>query len=107
MKEQGVLNEEDLMIIDKAFRELSIEQLIERLIDALERSRTTGVLVHTIDETASILKVKRNTVLNLIHRTQELSSCKVGRELRIRDEDLKRFLAGRAGPCVDDTRSMP
>ena len=37
MKEQGVLNEEDLMIIDKAFRELSIEQLIERLIEALER----------------------------------------------------------------------
>ena len=107
MKEQGVLNEEDRMKIDKAFRELSIEQLIERLIDALERSRRTGVLVHTIDETASILKVKRNTVLNLIHRTQELSSCKVGRGLRIRDEDLKRFLAGRARPCVDDTRSMP
>ena len=107
MKEQGVLNEEDRMKIDKAFRELSIEHLIERLIDALERSRRTGVLVHTIEETASILKVKRNTVLNLIHRTQELSSCKVGRELRIRDEDLKRFLAGRVGPCVDDTRSMP
>ena len=107
MKEQGVLNEEDLMIIDKAFRELSIEQLIERLIDALERSRRTGVLVHTIDEAAALLKVKRSTIENLIHRTQELSSCKVGRELRIRDEDLKRFLAGRARPCVDDTRNMP
>ena len=105
MKEQG-LNKEDLGRIDKAFRELSINNFLERLVETFERSRRTEVLVHTIDEAASILKVKRNTVLNLIHRTQELSACKVGRELRIRDEDLKRFLAGRARPCVDDTRSM-
>ena len=101
-----VLNKEDLGRIDKAFRELSINNFLERLVETFERSRRTEVLVHTIDEAASILKVKRNTVLNLIHRTQELSACKVGRELRIRDEDLKRFLAGRARPCVDDTRSM-
>ena len=106
MKEKG-LNKEDLRRIDKAFRELSINNFLERLVETFERSRRTEVLVHTIDEAASILKVKRNTVLNLIHRTQELSACKVGRELRIRDEDLKRFLAGRARPCVDDTRSMP
>ena len=106
MKEKG-LNKEDLGRIDKAFRELSINNFLERLVETFERSRRTEVLVHTIDEVAFILKVKRNTVLNLIHRTQELSACKVGRELRIRDEDLKRFLAGRAGPCVDDTRSMP
>mgnify|MGYP001346664665 CR=1 FL=1 len=105
MKEKG-LNKEDLVRIDKAFRELSINNCLERLVETFERSRRTEVLVHTIDEAASILKVKRNTVLNLIHRTQELSACKVGRELRIRDEDLKRFLAGRARPCVDDTRSM-
>ena len=105
MKEKG-LNKEDLGRIDKAFRELSINNFLERLVETFERSRRTDVLVHTIDEAASILKVKRNTVLNLIHRTQELSACKVGRELRIRDEDLKRFLAGRARPCVDDTRSM-
>ena len=106
MKNQEMLNEEDWMRIDDALKEISIERLIERLINEMERSRRTEVLVHTIDEAASILKVKRNTVLNLIHRTQELSSCKVGRELRIRDEDLKRFLAGRARPCVDDTRRM-
>ena len=105
MKKKG-LNKEDLGRIDKAFRELSINNFLERLVETFERSRRTEVLVHTIDEAASILKVKRNTVLNLIHRTQELSACKVGRELRIRDEDLKRFLAGRARPCVDDTRSM-
>ena len=105
MKEKG-LNKEDLGRIDKAYRELSINNFLERLVETFERSRRTEVLVHTIDEAASILKVKRNTVLNLIHRTQELSACKVGRELRIRDEDLKRFLAGRARPCVDDTRSM-
>ena len=105
MKEKG-LNKEDLGRIDKAFRELSINNFLERLVETFERSRRTEVLVHTIDEAASILKVKRNTVLNLIHRTQELSACKVGRELSIRDEDLKRFLAGRARPCVDDTRSM-
>ena len=105
MKEKG-LNKEDLGRIDKAFRELSINNFLERLVETFERSRRTEVLVHTIDEAASILKVKRNTVLNLIHRPRELSACKVGRELRIRDEDLKRFLAGRARPCVDDTRSM-
>ena len=105
MKEKG-LNKEDLGRIDKAFRELSINNFLERLVETFERSRRTEVLVHTIDEVAFILKVNRNTVLNLIHRTQELSACKVGRELRIRDEDLKRFLAGRARPCVDDTRRM-
>ena len=83
MKEKG-LNKEDLGRIDKAFRELSINNFLERLVETFERSRRTEVLVHTIDEAASILKVKRNTVLNLIHRTQELSACKVGRELRIR-----------------------
>ena len=107
MKEKEGLNEEDFMRIDKAYQELFLKGLLERLVDSLERSKRTEVLVHTIDEAAAILKVKRNTVLNLIHRTQELSACKVGRELRIRDEDLKRFLAGRARPCVDDTRSMP
>ena len=107
MKDQEALNEEDFMRIDNASREIFLKGLLERLVDSLERSKRTEVLVHTIDEAAALLKVKRSTIENLIHRTQELSSCKVGRELRIRDEDLKRFLAGRARPCVDDTRSMP
>ena len=106
MKEKEILNEEDWKKINEASQGLSMKCLVERLLNTIERCRKTSVLVHTIDEVALILKVKRNTVLNLIHRTQELSACKVGRELRIRDEDLKRFLAGRARPCVDDTRRM-
>ena len=78
MKNKEMLNQEDWMKIDEAVREISIGRLIERLINEMERSRRTEVLVHTIDETASILKVKKSTVLNLIHRTQELSTCKVG-----------------------------
>ena len=61
MKKKG-LNKEDLGRIDKAFRELSINNFLERLVETFERSRRTEVLVHTIDEAASILKVKRNTV---------------------------------------------
>jgi excisionase family DNA binding protein len=107
VKETEGLNSEDRMRVEEASQELFLKGLLERLVDSLERSKRTEVLVHTIDEAAAILKVKRSTIENLIHRTRELSSCKAGRELRIRDEDLKRFLAGRARPCVDDTRSMP
>ena len=72
MKEKEGLNEEDFMRIDKAYQELFLKGLLERLVDSLERSKRTEVLVHTIDEAAAILKVKRSTIENLIHRTQEL-----------------------------------
>ena len=84
--------------------EAQLERLAELIAVKIDSGRSPGLMVHTIDEAAALLKVKRSTIANLIHRTQELSACKVGRELRIRDEDLKRFLAGRARPCVDDTR---
>ena len=61
MKNQEMLNEEDWMRIDEASREISIERLIERLINEMERSRRTEVLVNTINEAASILKVKKGT----------------------------------------------
>ena len=54
MKEKEALNEEDFMRIDNACRGIFLKGLLERLVDSLERSKRTEVLVHTIDEAAAL-----------------------------------------------------
>ena len=105
MIRQG-LTKEDQEAFASVKEELRLERLVRMIARSIERSGRPAVVVYTVDEVAGILKVKRSTVGNLIHRTRELSACKVGRELRIREEDLRRFLASRAGSRVKETRSL-
>lgn len=53
------------------------------------------IVLHTIPETAQILKVSVKTVRRMID-ARELLACRVGQQLRINDSDLRAFLnAGR------------
>ena len=50
------------------------------------------IKMYSIDEVASMLGVNRNTVRRMLIRG-ELKGLKVGRLWRIKEEDLKEFLA--------------
>jgi len=50
-------------------------------------------MVHTIEEVAEILKVSRRTVEGHLYEKRDLPYLKVGREVRIREKDLKSFLS--------------
>jgi len=55
--------------------------------------------MYSIDEVASMLGVNRNTVRRMLIRG-ELKGIKVGRLWRIKEEDLKEFLA------IDDNEEL-
>ena len=57
------------------------------------------VKMYSIDEVASMLGVNRNTVRRMLIRG-ELKGLKVGRLWRIKEEDLKEFLA------IDDDEEL-
>ena len=50
------------------------------------------IVLHTIPETAEILKVSEKTVRRMIE-ARELVAHRVGQQLRINDNDLRAFLA--------------
>lgn len=50
--------------------------------------------VYTAQEVADKLKIKKSTVYDLIKRG-ELSSSKVGKQLRVSEEQLSQYLKGR------------
>lgn len=83
--------------------ELPFTKFLEYLTDVVHSTPK----VYTIPEVAKILKSKESTVKNLIHRSKELPACTIGRELRIREEDLKKFLANRVSLCVYDQGVLP
>ena len=58
--------------------------------------------IYTVKEVARILKCGEETVKNHLWRSRDLRYCKVGREARIREEDLKEFIEKRLVPCVLD-----
>lgn len=50
-------------------------------------------MTYTVEEVAQILKVSVQTVRNLI-RDKKLRAFRVGIQLRVRKEDLDRFMSG-------------
>lgn len=58
------------------------------------RPRPTDPLVHTVEETAGLLKVSPTTVHKLIQR-QQLGSVQIGVRRLIPDADLHLFIAER------------
>ncbi len=57
------------------------------------------VMVYTVDETASILKVKKKTVYRLVER-EMLKASKALRHLRITSKSLEEFLARTTGEVI-------
>ena len=66
----------------------------------IEEKQDSIPQVYTKEEVAEILKCKIKTVEGHLYGARDLSYLKVGREVRIRVEDLREFLENRLTPCV-------
>ncbi len=73
--------------------EAQLERLAELIAVKIDSGRSLGLMVHTIEEVAEILKVSRRTVEGHLYEKRDLPYLKVGREVRIREKDLKSFLS--------------
>jgi excisionase family DNA binding protein len=73
--------------------EAQLERLAELIAVKIDSGRSLGLMVHTIEEVAEILKVSRRTVEGHLYEKRDLPYLKVGREVRIREMDLKSFLS--------------
>ena len=78
-----------------ADEDLKLERLAELIAVKIDSGRSPGLIVHTIDEVAEILKVSRRTVEGHLYEKRDLKYLKVGKEVRIREMDIRKFL-GRA-----------
>ena len=75
--------------------EAQLERLAELIAVKIDSGRSPGLMVHTIEEVAEILKVSRRTVEGHLYEKRDLKYLKVGKEVRIREMDIRKFL-GRA-----------
>ena len=75
-------------------------ELKKVLYEFIEEKQDSIPQVYTIPEVAEILKCKTKTVEGHLYEARDLSYLKVGREVRIRVEDLNEFLENRLTPCV-------
>ena len=78
-----------------ADEDLKLERLAELIAVKIDSGRSLGLMVHTIEEVAEILKVSRRTVEGHLYEKRDLKYLKVGKEVRIREMDIRKFL-GRA-----------
>ena len=74
--------------------------LIKVVYEVKEEKQNSIPQVYTIPEVAKILKCKIKTVEGHLYNARNLSYLKVGREVRIRVEDLREFLENLRTPCV-------
>ena len=63
--------------------------------------------IYTIREVADILKCSERTVRGDLFERKQLRYLKVGREVRIREEDLVEFIERNLKPCVYDVEVLP
>ena len=75
-------------------------ELVEVVYEVIEEKHNSTPQIYTLPEVAEILKCKIKTVQGHLYGARDLSYLKVGREVRIREEDLREFLENRLTPCV-------
>ena len=75
-------------------------ELVEVVYEVIEEKHNSTPQIYTLPEVAEILKCKIKTVEGHLYNARNLSYLKVGREVRIREEDLREFLENRLTPCV-------
>ena len=75
-------------------------ELIKAVYEVIEEKHNSTPQIYTISEVAEILKCKIKTVQGHLYEARDLSYLKIGREVRIRGEDLIEFLENRLTPCV-------
>ena len=74
--------------------------LIKVFYEVIEEKQDSTPQIYTLPEVAEILKSKTKTIESHLYEARDLSYLKVGREVRIREEDLREFLENRLTPCV-------
>src|SRR3989339_974757 len=80
----------------------------ETLLQALaSRLGEPQIKVYSILETAKLLGVKERTVKHHLHEAKDLRYLTLGREIKIRHEDLKEFLERRLRPILQDHNILP
>ena len=75
-------------------------ELVEVVYEVIEEKHNSTPQIYTLPEVAEILKCKIKTVEGHLYEARDLSYLKVGREVRIRVEDLREFLENSLTPCV-------
>ena len=75
-------------------------ELIQVVYEVIEEKHSSTPQIYTFPEVAKILKCKIKTVQGHLYEARDLSYLKIGREVRIRGEDLREFLENRLTPCV-------
>ncbi len=79
---------------------LQFHTVFIEILTVLQQLNQPGIRVYTIPETADLLKCKIRTVKHHLYESRDLPYLKVGREVRIREEDLKQFLANQLTLCL-------
>jgi excisionase family DNA binding protein len=74
--------------------------LIKVVYKVIEEKQDSIPQIYTLSEVAEILKCKIKTVEGHLYKARDLSYLKVGREVRIRGEDLNEFVKNNLTPCV-------
>ena len=82
------------------FSKQFLSELVEVVYEVIEEKHNSTPQIYTLPEVAEILKCKIKTVEGHLYEARDLSYLKVGREVRIREEDLREFLENRLTPCV-------
>ena len=79
---------------------------LRKMLNEFLTKTTTFPKVYTISEVAEILKCKERAVRHHLYEARDLRYLKIGREVRIKEEDLHEFLSSRLTPCVLDRRAL-
>ena len=77
-----------------------IVELIKVVYEVIEEKHNSTPQIYTLPEVAEILKCKIKTVEGHLYTARNLPYLKVGKEVRIRLEDLNEFLENSLTPCV-------
>ena len=75
-------------------------ELKKVVYEVIEEKHNSTPQIYTLPEVAEILKCKIKTVQGHLYEARDLSYLKIGREVRIRGEDLIEFLENSLTPCV-------
>ena len=79
---------------------------LRKMLTEVLANITSSPKVYTISDVAEILKCKERAVKHHLHEAHDLRYLKIGREVRIKEEDLHEFLSSRLTPCVLDRRAL-
>ena len=80
---------------------------LRKMLTEVLANMTTSPKVYTISDVAEILKCKERAVKHHLHEAHDLRYLKIGREVRIKEEDLQEFLENRTASCIYDQEVLP